>query len=152
MGIPTGGFAGVKPASFEALVGTFNAVISDGTIKESREDTVQKWAEDNPEEYERLNGEHPGYVAWTFDVTDEGYENRKAWYNTPLTEKGKPILMGFLLGVGYTEEELFDESFNLIIEEVEGRTCKIVCKEDRKNPGQTKILKIMPSDDSGLLP
>src|SRR5438477_9762962 len=74
-----GGFAGVKEQDFGALTGIYNAVIESYEHKEvTGDDALKRWGKKHPDPTDT----HPGIVAWTFALTDEGVDNRKAWHNT----------------------------------------------------------------------
>lgn len=104
-------FANVED-NFDVLpAGTYDAVVFSGTLKEA-----------GP------NAKHPGkqYVAWEFNITQEGFEKRKAWMNSSLVPEALPMFMRFLKAVGYDDAELRDPEFELDIQDVCGRPCKLV--------------------------
>jgi hypothetical protein len=107
MGIPIeGGFADVEEASFEPLpAGRYRVAIFSGEIRESKSE------------------KHAGsqYVAWTLNVLDDEYKNRKLWLNTSLVPEARGLLKSFLKGVGYSDDELNASDFEFDIEEIVGR-------------------------------
>ena len=115
MAIPIqGGFADVTDA-FEPLPsGTYSAIVFKGELKVAGE-----------------AAKHPGsnYIAWEFNITEEGYEKRKAWMNTSLVPTALGMLKRFLKAVGYTDDELNNPEFELDIDEVTGRDCRLVVTE-----------------------
>lgn len=135
MGIPiAGGFADVEESSFEAIPsGKYAAVVFTSTVKAAGDEA-----------------KYPGndYIQWEFNITEEGYSNRKQWYNTPLVTTPKAqenrvkilgMLKGFLKGCGFTTEELDADDFELDPETVYGREVTLVVGirqyqgEDRNN-------------------
>lgn len=115
MGIPIpGGFADVEDSFAVLPAGTYSAVVFKGEVKEAGE-----------------KAKHPGsqYIAWEFNITDEGYEKRKVWMNSSLVEAALPMLMRFLKAVGETEESLRNPEFELEIEKYIGTPVRVVVTE-----------------------
>jgi len=135
MGLPTGGFADVD-TGFEPLpAGIYTAEVAKGEVKEAGE-----------------NAKNPGsqYIAWEFTITDEEYTNRKAWLNTSLVPKAKPLLKQFLIGVGYTDEELNDDGFEIEVEEIVGRACRLalsVGTNPRTQEPNNSVRRVLPFEE-----
>jgi hypothetical protein len=128
-----GGFADVEDAFAPLPPGTYSAVVFKGELKEAGE-----------------NAKNPGsqYIAWEFNILDDGYEKRKAWMNTSLVSNALPMLKRFLLAVGYDEEELNNPEFGIDIDEVVARECRLVIVESI-NPNTDEkthsVKRILPS-------
>ena len=78
MAIPIpGGFADVEDAFAPLPPGTYDAVVFKGELKEAGE-----------------QAKNPGsqYIAWEFNILNEGFEKRKAWMNTSLKSAGMGIV------------------------------------------------------------
>lgn len=138
-----GGFGDV-PEGFQPMPnGVYDAIISDG------DETVV--GPDGKKE----NVGKPMY-KWEFTISDEEYEGRKAWLNTTVTEKALPILKSFLKAVGYTDEELNDENFVLDVDDVIGRSCKLVLvqgvnpKTKEKNNSVRRVLPVDFEDEAAV--
>lgn len=158
MAVPVpGGFAGVKETNFDPLpIGTYGATVVAIEHRDSKPETVQKWANDpkNADEVAELGGVHPGYLSFEYDITEPDFDNRKAWTQAPLTRGGRGILLQHLTAVGYTREELDQEDFEIDIDgRCLGADVKLVVAKDRKAeniPGQpeaTRVKKVMPADE-----
>lgn len=143
MPIPTGGFAGVKAGYDPLPAGIYVAEVTDGEERTSGEDA-----------------KHPGatYIAWEFTIQDEEYEGRKAWLNTSFVEKARGLLKGFLLGVGYDEATLDSPEFEVDIDDIVGRQCKLVVSvgtNPKTKEANNSVKRVLPLDDengSGDLP
>lgn len=126
MGLPTGGaFADVEAApDFDLLPkGNYLFVVYEGEMREAGE-----------------NAKHPGsqYINWQFRVADEDseYNNRVVFHMTSLwgldpeeregedeadVAKALGRIKKFLLDVGYTEDEIAAEDFEIDIDDITGR-------------------------------
>jgi len=128
-----GGFADVEDAFAPLPPGNYHAVVFKGELKEAGE-----------------NAKNPGsqYIAWEFNILDEGFEKRKAWMNTSLVPNALPMLKRFLLAVGYEEEELNNTEFGIDIDEVISRECRLVIVES-VNPNTDEkthsVKRILPA-------
>ena len=133
MAIPIpGGFANVEDAFAPLPAGTYDAVVFKGELRQAGPDA-----------------KNPGsdYIAWEFNILDEGYDRRKAWQNTSLVEKALPMLKRFLKVVGYTEDELNKDDFELDIDDVVGRKCRLVIVESiNPNTDETthSVKRVLP--------
>lgn len=145
-----GGFAGV-PEGFQPMPnGVYDAIVSDGV------ETVV--GPDGKAE----NVGKPMF-KWEFTISDEEYEGRKAWLNTTVSEKAMPILKSFLKAVGFTDEELDNENFALDVDDVIGRSCKLVLvqgtnpKTKERNNSVRRVLPVdfeeeAPAEETADLP
>lgn len=109
--IPDGGVAGVQ-SGFEPLpAGIYTAEVSAGELRQAGEDA-----------------KNPGsdYIAWELSITDEEYEGRKCWVNNSFVAAAKPMLRQFLEAVGYDEDALENPDFEIEIDDIIGRTLKVV--------------------------
>jgi hypothetical protein len=106
-----GGFADVEDAFEPVPAGTYDAVVFKGELREA-----------GPQ------AKNPGssYIAWEFNLLDPGYERRKAWLNTSLVPAALPMLKRFLLAVGLEKGDLDAADYELDINEIEGRQCRLV--------------------------
>ena len=134
MGIPIpGGFADVEDAFAPLPPGTYDAVVFKGELKEAGE-----------------NAKNPGsqYIAWEFNILNDGFEKRKAWMNTSLVPNALPMLKRFLIAVGYEEEELNVADFEIDIDEVVSRNARLVVVEST-NPNTDEkthsVKRILPA-------
>lgn len=144
-----GGFAGVKESSFDALEGTFSAKLVKASWKEAKPETVERWRTEkgHPDE------EHGGVITWEFDITQEGYENRKVWHRTSLTPEGRPMTLAVLLALGHTREEVDADDFEYDADKDYGTAVSIKCKPDRNDDTQTRVVAISAAkESSSLLP
>lgn len=130
-----GGLEGVG-TGFEPLpAGIYLAEVSDGEEREAGPDA-----------------KYPGttYVAWEFTIQDEEYQGRKAWLNTSFTERAKPLLKSFLLGVGYDEETMNANDFEVDIDEIVGRQIKLVLKigtNPKTKEKNNSVARVLPLDE-----
>jgi len=103
---------------------------------------------------ERTAGEdskNPGstYLSVEFTVHDEEYEGRKQWQNISLVEKAAPILKSFLIGIGYSEDEV-NSMTEVDYEDWEGRQARIVVGEGTNPKTKEKnnsIKRVLPLTD-----
>lgn len=118
-----GGFADVEDAFQPLPAGTYDAVVFKGELRQA-----------GPE------AKNPGsdYIAWEFNILDEGFEKRKAWQNTSLVPKALPMLKRFLLAVGFDSEQLNSPDFELDIDDVVGRKLRLIIVEST-NPNTDEI-------------
>lgn len=146
MPIPTGGFAGVDVGFQPLPQGVYTVEVTDGELRKAGEEAK------NP------NSE---YIAWEFTVQEDDdhgdeFEGRKVWTNSSLVEKARPALKEFLVGVGYTVEELDDPDFELDIEEIVGRRCKVmvtVGNNPKTKQPNNSVRRTLPLDsDEAALP
>ena len=65
-------------------------------------------------------------LKFEFNITEEPFENRKAWTNVMLVADSLGILKRYLKNLGWSDEELSGE-LNLpeLCEEAEGRACRL---------------------------
>ena len=113
MGLPIN-FGDVEDTFAVLPAGTYDAVLFKGEVKEA-----------GP------NAKHPGsqYIAWEFNITQEGHEKRKVWMNSSLVDAALPMLMRFLKAMGETDESLKAADFELDIEKYIGTACRVVVTE-----------------------
>ncbi len=150
MGVPIpGGFSDVEIQSFEILPnGNYLATIVKGERRDVKQDTLDKWHEKNPQL--SPDEEHPGYIAWEFDINEPGYENRKQWRNTSLVKEGLGMLKELLLAAGATEEELNDPDFVLEPMDYAGRQVVLRIRKDKQREDQNTITRVMPVDEAAV--
>lgn len=142
MGIPVGGFADVQETDFTPLpAGKYHVSVFEGEVKES-----------GP------NAKHPGsqYIAWTLNVLEEPYQNRKLWINTSLVPEARGMLKAFLLCF-FEEDVLNADDFELNIDEIVGQEATAVVSvgtnPNTEEPNNSvKRLKPMEATDSSDLP
>lgn len=138
MGIPIpGGFADVQEGFEPIPAGTYAATVFEGEVKEA-----------GPE------AKHPGsqYIAWTFKIQEEPYVGRQAWLNSSLVDKALPMLKRFLKAVGYTDDQLNTPEFELDLDDVKGRECRIVLTvgtNPRTDEPNNSIKRVLPPGEGG---
>lgn len=100
-------FAGSEIPDFSPIAaGEYHFIVTDGTIKESKDGPSDK----NP------TGQ---YVSWELTCQDAPFIERKAWTNTPLGGSGLGFLKGILWATGNIEKS-HDGDLDFEIEEVVG--------------------------------
>ena len=138
-----GGFADVED-TFDVLpAGTYSAVVAEGEVREAGPDA-----------------KHPGaqYIAWTFNIEEEGFKNRKAWLNTSLVPEAKAMLKRFLLATGFSDEDLNREDFEFDIDDVTGRRVRLVITQGtnprtkEKNNSVKRVLAPSADEEEDDLP
>jgi hypothetical protein len=149
--IPTDdGFANVDDASFELLpAGTYNAVVASHQV--------------NPA---GPNAKYPNsqVVNWEFNLTDEGYENRKQWYNTTLADtaptiedkrKALGMLKSVLKAFGETDETLSVPGFEVEPESYYGVAVKLVVNQyeypkgsNNGQPNKNGVQSVLPGGEA----
>jgi hypothetical protein len=136
---------------FDPIVGKFRMTLENGEERAVRAETAEKFAKENG------GAEHPGTINWTFgdlenldDPEDDKFANRKIFYNTPLTPKGRGFLFPLLVAFGEDPEELKrpkaqGETINLDPEEHYGKTVIGQLSVDRRDNTQQRI-RILPDN------
>ena len=123
-------FGGVRTGEFEPLPeGVYSAVVFNGEVKTSQKGTK--------------------YVAWEFKVTQDGFENRKAWLNNSLQPQALWTVMRTLVALGEPLENIQDKKFRIVLKKYFGRPCRIVVsQEEYEGEQRQKVLRVLaPGDD-----
>lgn len=143
-------FGEVEAQSFEALPkGTYDAV-----IYEYEEDTVRD-LEDGEEPGKDGAPKNPGadMLKWTFKITEDGFENRRAWMNTVLAGNGLGMLKGLIIASGlYSEEEVNDPDFDFDPDELLGENVRLrlgVSTNPRTKEKNNSVKAVLPANSSG---
>jgi Protein of unknown function (DUF669) len=140
-----GGFANI-PVGFQPMdKGVYEAEVTNVEVKTAKE-----------------GAKYPGsqYLAWEFTVDDSAYpdyQGRKQWLNTVLVPSARPRLKEFLVGVGYTDEELNDPNFEFEPTDIIGRRCSlmvVVGTNPKTDEPNNSVRRVMPvgSTESASLP
>jgi len=103
------------------------------------------------EKVEQRLGKDSGqpYVAWTFTLTEPGFEGRKAFLNTTLQKKGLFALKRCLLALGWDEDELQGE-IDFDTEDLIDQECTVVLvpAKDQNGAPTTAVECILPPGEA----
>jgi len=121
-------FTDVGGADFQPIEpGTYNAVVFNAEVRDSQAGKP--------------------YINWDFKITGPKYEGRHQWYMTSLQKQALWKLKQMLLRLGVPEEKLTGV-FDLDLEELIGKPCKIVVEHEQyQGQIRDRVVDVLPPDD-----